>query len=176
MYAYKYFGCAVLMCLLLVSCSFGAADGHVDAVTDEVNFVETQERTIWQTITDTSNGQEPRLEIAVEPKVVIRDGNEANIVLTVFNSYPFLMMYGAKSYPIYRWDEASGAWIGDPDNFGLTTDEGLGFVGSQEIPITLDLDGFYAEDGVYMITFQAQECGNPENQFVETVTFQIKRE
>ena len=47
MYAYKYFGCAVLMCLLLVSCSFGAADGHVDAVTDEVNFVETQERTIW---------------------------------------------------------------------------------------------------------------------------------
>jgi len=169
----------VSICLLLVSCSLISKEAALGSFTESA-IVETDEASlslaIDQMIVDATNGQEPHMEIAVTPKVVIRDGNEANIVLTVFNSYPFLMMYGAKSYPIYRWDEASGAWIGDPDNFGLTTDEGLGFVGSQEIPITLDLDGFYAEDGVYMITFKAQECGNPENQFVETVTFQIKRE
>ena len=169
-----WFRIAVVMlsvCLISMSCSHESPESAI---------IETEEASqtlsIVQMITDATNSQEPRLEIAVEPKVVIRNGNEANIVLTVSNNSPFVMMYGARSYPIYRWDEASGSWIGDPDNFGLTTDEGYGFIGTHEIPITLDLEGFYAEDGIYMIAFQAGEHGNPENQFMETVTFQIKHE
>ena len=156
---------------LSMSCSHESPESAI-VETGEVSTALSTE----QMITDASNGQEPHLEIAVEPKVVIRNGNTANIVLTVSNNSPFMMMYGAKSYPIYRWDDTSGTWIGDPDYFGLTTDEGYGFVGAHEIPITLDLDGFYAEDGIYMIAFQAWEHGNPENQFMETVTFQIKHE
>ena len=79
-----------------------------------------------------------------------------------------------------RWPEITsllarfGGNLHDPENFDLTTDEGMGFVGLKEIPITLDLDGFYANDGVYMIAFTAREMEEPKREYMETVTFQIK--
>ena len=167
--------CMKYMFLMLVVCLLFSACSRDIVVINSVVTAEIEGQISNETGNTVETGErEPCMTLSIEPKNVVRDGDTTELMLTVSCDSPNTILYGAKSYPIYYWDEQSRTWISDPENFDLTTDEGMGFVGLKEIPITLDLDGFYANDGVYMIAFTAREMEEPKREYMETVTFQIK--
>ena len=106
--------CMKYMFLMLVVCLLFSACSRDIVVINSVVTAEIEGQISNETGNTVETGErEPCMTLSIEPKNVVRDGDTTELMLTVSCDSPNTILYGAKSYPIYYWDEQSRTWISD---------------------------------------------------------------